>query len=240
MSRYRIPLGAMALLMLTVPATAQQQTVVAFAKGASSAVLKGSIRGAGDHSYVVAARAGQTLTVDFKPSNASAYFNVLAPGSNGEAMFVGSTSGNRFSGRLAMSGRHIVQVYLMRSAARRNEVASYTLTIGVSGGAAARPVGDALVAGTRYHATAEISCITSDGGRPGPCRAGVIRRGGGDATIELKMPDGGQRHIFFTAGRATGSDARARIAVSREGDLSVVRIGAIEVYRIPDAFVVGG
>ncbi len=232
---------AAAGLMLAMPAAAQQKTNVNFAKGASSATLKGSIKGDQDHSYLVTARAGQTLTVDFKPTNASAYFNILAPGSNGEAMFIGSTAGNRFSGPLAVSGAHTIQVYLMRNAARRNETANYTLTVGVKGGAtAARPSRDALVAGTKYNATADISCVTSVGGKAGACKAGVMRRGGGDATVELETPDGGQRRIFFTGGRATGSDAEASFNVTRQADLSIVRIGAVEVYRIPDALVVGG
>jgi hypothetical protein len=232
---------AAASLILAIPASAQQQTVVAFAKGASSATLKGSIKGDKDHNYVVDARAGQTLMVDFKPTNASAYFNILAPGSNGEAMFVGSSGGNHFSGPLTVSGKHSIQVYLMRNAARRNETANYTLTVGVKGGAVGvKPSHDPLVPGTKYHATADISCITSAGGKPGPCKAGVIRRDHGDATVELKTPDGGQRRIFFTGGRATGSDAEASFNVTRQGDVSIVRIGKIEVYRIPDALVVGG
>ena len=121
--------------LLGQPASAQQETVVAFAKGTSSQTLKGSIKGDQSRNYIVDARAGQTLTVDFKPTNASAYFNVTAPGAD-SAMFIGSSSGNRFSGPLTVSGRHVVQVYLMRNAARRNEVANYILTIGVTGAAA--------------------------------------------------------------------------------------------------------
>ena len=231
---------AAAGLMLALPASAQQQTVVAFVKGTSSATLKGSIKGDQDHNYVVDARAGQTMTVNLQPTKGSPYMNINGPGAI-EAMFIGSTSGNSFSGRLPTSGRYVVQVYQMRATARRNETANYTLTVAVKGGAtAAKPSSDALVAGTKYNATADISCVTSDGGKPGPCKAGVIRRGGGDATVELKTPDGGQRRIFFTGGSATGSDAEASFNVTRQGDLQIVRIGAIEVYRIPDAFVVGG
>ena len=126
-------------------------------------------------------------------------------------MFIGSTSGNRFSGPLTMSGRHVVQVYLMRNAARRNEVANYTLTIGVTGAAAAapRPSHDALVKGTNYNATAEVPCITSAGAAKGRCKAGVMRMSGGEATVELQTPDGGQRHIYFKNGRPDSSDANA-------------------------------
>jgi hypothetical protein len=232
--------------LLSQPASAQQETVVAFAKGASSQTLKGSIKGDQDHSYVVNARAGQTLTVDFKPTNASAYFNVTAPGAD-SAMFIGSTSGNRFSGPLTVSGRHVVQVYLMRNAARRNETANFTLTIGVTGAATAtaaaaapRPSQDALVAGTNYNATAEIPCVTSEGAAKSRCKAGVMRMAGGEATVEIQTADDGQRHIFFKNGRPDSSDANAPMRATRQGDTNIIRIGTVEVYEIPDAFVVGG
>jgi hypothetical protein len=227
--------------LLSQPASAQQQTVVAFAKGTSSQTLKGSIKGDQDHNYVVDARAGQTLTVDFKPTNASAYFNITAPGAD-SAMFIGSSEGNRFSGPLTVSGRHVVQVYLMRNAARRNEVANYILTIGVTGAAAAapRPSHDALVAGTNYSATAEVPCITAADAPKGRCKAGVMRMAGGEATVELQTPDGGQRHIYFKNGRPDSSDANAPMRATRQGDTNIIRIGTVEVYEIPDAFVVGG
>ena len=241
MSRFFIAALTTAGLALAQPALAQQQTVVSFAKGTSSQTLKGSIKGDQDHNYVVDARAGQTLTVDFKPTNASAYFNVTAPGAD-SAMFIGSTSGNRFSGPLTVSGRHVVQVYLMRNAARRNETANYTLTIGVTGAAAAapRPSQDALVAGTNYNATAEIACITAAGAAKGRCKAGVMRMAGGEATVEIQTTDGGQRHIYFKNGRPDSSDANAPMKATRQGDTNVIRIGTVEVYEIPDAFVLGG
>jgi len=71
--------------------------------------------------------------VNFKPGNRSAYFNVLPPGSD-EAMFVGSTSGNRFEAELPVDGMYTIRVYLMRNAARRNETANYTLDVGIAGG----------------------------------------------------------------------------------------------------------
>ena len=200
MSRFFLAALTAAGLALVQPALADQ-VVVSFAKGTSSQTLKGSIKGDQSRDYIVDARSGRTLTVDFKPSNASAYFNVISPGAD-SAMFIGSTEGNRFSGPLTTSGRHTVQVYLMRNAARRNETANYTITIGVTGAAAAapRPSQDALVAGTNYNATAEIPCITSEGAAKSRCKAGVMR----------------------------------------QGDTNIIRIGTVEVYEIPDAFVVGG
>ena len=243
MSRFLLAALTTAGLALAQPAAAQQQVVVSFAKGTSSQTLQGSIKGDQSRDYIVDARAGQTLTVDFKPSNASAYFNVIAPGAD-SALFIGSTSGNRFSGPLMVSGRHVVQVYLMRNAARRNETADYTLTIGVTGSGAAaaapRPSHDALVAGTHYNATAEIPCITVAGAAKARCKAGVMRMAGGEATVEILTTDGGQRHIYFKNGRPDSSDANAPMNATRQDDTNVIRIGTVEVYEIPDAFVVGG
>jgi hypothetical protein len=242
MSRFFLAALTAVGLALMQPALAEQ-VVVSFAKGTSSQTLKGSIKGDQSRDYIVDARAGQTMTVDFKPSNASAYFNVIAPGAD-SAMFIGSTEGNRFSGPLTTSGRHTVQVYLMRNAARRNEVANYTITIGVTGVAAAaavaRPSHDSLVAGTNYNATAEVPCITAADAPKGHCKAGVMRMAGGETTVELQTPDGGQRHIYFKDGRPDSSDANAPMRATRQGDVNIIRIGAVEVYEIPDAFVVGG
>jgi len=234
----------MAAAFFSQPGFAQQQTNVIFARGQSSATLNGRMKGSADHRYVVNARAGQTLTVNFKPTNASAYFNILPPGSNGEAMFIGSSAGNRFSGPLTVSGPHVVMVYLMRNAARRNETANYSITIGVSGRGAAtggmRPSVDAKVPGTSYNATAEISCVTAAGMAPARCKAGVMRMAMGEATVEITTADGGQRRIYFKNGRASSSDANAPMQVTRRGDVSIIRIGRFERYEIVDAFVVGG
>jgi hypothetical protein len=231
-------------LLIGQPAWAQEQTKVGFAAGASRATFKGSIRGDRDHSYRVEARAGQILTVDFKPSNRSAYVNVTAPGAD-TALFIGSTSGNRFrSSALTAAGPYVVQVYLMRNAARRNEASTYRLTIGLGGGPAAAspasPGGDALVAGTPYNATAEVPCILAAGAAKTRCKAGVIRKGAGDATVEIEIADGARRRIFFKAGRPSGTDADAPMQATRAGDDAIIRIGPGERYEIPDAFVLGG
>jgi len=124
-------LAALCLLAAATPVLAQdapRTETVHFAKGTSSKTIKGSIKGYGTVNYKVGVAAGQTLKVDFKPTNASAYFNITAPGADA-ALFIGSTSGNSATVKIPSSGDYTVQVYLMRNAARRNETASYTLTI---------------------------------------------------------------------------------------------------------------
>jgi hypothetical protein len=226
-------------LLLALPTGAQQSTNVAFAKGASSATLKGSIKGDQDHSYFVDARAGQTMTVTLAATKGSAEMNVWAPG-NDTALSLGAEDPYNVTVELPTTGRYKVQVYQMRASARRGETANYTLTIGITGGATAAPSHDALVPGTKYHATGEISCVTTPGSTPGACKAGVIRKGGGNATIEMETPDGGQRTLFFTGGKATGSNANAQMTATKNDDITTVRIGAAEIYYIPDAFVFGG
>jgi hypothetical protein len=233
---------AAAGLVLAVPAAAQQTTNVTFANGASSATLKGSIKGDQDRSYLVDARAGQVMTVTLQRTKGSPYMNITAPGA-AQAMFIGSSDGARFSGTIPSSGRYVIQVYQMRATARRNETASYTLTVAVKGATAAaapKPSRDALVAGTNYNATAEIPCVSAADAPKARCKAGVMRMAGGEATVDIKTADGGQRYIYFKNGRPNSSDANAPMRVTRQGDVNIIRIGSYEVYEIPDAFVIGG
>ena len=119
--------------VLALPAGAQDHSCterVQFARGASSATLHGNLHGYDTVDYVLGAGRGKTLNVRLQSTNASAYFNVTRQGAD-EALFIGSTSGNQFSGQLPANGDYVVRVYLMRNAARRDEHANYTLTVGV-------------------------------------------------------------------------------------------------------------
>lgn len=128
---------ALAGILVAAPAIAQQKVPVTFAKGKSSATVKGTIKGEQYRDYVVNARAGQTMTVSLTNPDGRAFFNVMAPGSTGEAVFIGSTEGNSFKGPVPGTGANTVRVYQMRATGRRGEVANYTLAIGVSGASAA-------------------------------------------------------------------------------------------------------
>jgi hypothetical protein len=137
-------IAAVYLGLASAPAWAAdgiRETAVQFAKGKSSATLKDKIKGDESVDYRLGATAGQTMTVTLKPSNRSTYFNVTPPGED-SAIFIGSTEGNKFSGRLPKSGDYVVRVYLMRNAARRNETSSYSIEFKIAAdapGAAAVP-----------------------------------------------------------------------------------------------------
>ncbi len=81
--------------------------------------------------YVFEAHAGQRLSVTMHTPHPSAYFNIF-PANLQWAFFVGSTDGNSFDGVLSSDGSYVIRVYLMRSAARRNEVARCELEVRLS------------------------------------------------------------------------------------------------------------
>jgi hypothetical protein len=136
MHRIFFAAAAVSALLVAVPAAAQQVVPVTFATGKSSATLTGSIKGDQDRTYTVDAKAGQKMTVTLKSTKGSAEMNIFAPG-NDTAISLGATDPYNVTTVLPATGRYRVQVYQMRAAARRGEVANYTLTIGITGAAAA-------------------------------------------------------------------------------------------------------
>jgi hypothetical protein len=137
MKKNRLIVGLMtaawiALLALNLHATEDIRKVpVHFKKGASQASIQGHIKGRETIDYVLRAKAGQTMTVNLKTSHTGAYFNVLPPGSDNEAIFIGDIAGPKFEGKLPKDGDYTIRVYLVRAAARRGESAKYTLTVKV-------------------------------------------------------------------------------------------------------------
>jgi hypothetical protein len=127
---------------------------IQFAKGESATAVTGKIRGNQIVDYQLRANAGQSMVAIFTPSNLSAYFNVLRPGSN-VAIFVGSASGNRFEANLPADGVYTVRVYLMRSAARRNESANYQLELSITGGSKTAAAAALRVTGASFDRTLE-------------------------------------------------------------------------------------
>ncbi|WP_162559959.1 PliI family lysozyme inhibitor of I-type lysozyme [Methylotetracoccus oryzae] len=149
-------------LLVAAPTVLAAETIrrepIHFAKGATSASVKGTLKGDQTVDYLLQAKAGQSMTVDFKPSNASAYFNVLPPGSE-TALFVGSTSGNHFVGDLPADGQYTVRVYLMRNAARRNETAKYSLDFAIGGAKTTAGAATGPAAGGRFDRKLELNGI---------------------------------------------------------------------------------
>jgi len=219
---------------------------VQFAKGATSAVIKGRLKGTSNVDYLVRAGAGQTITVSLKRSKLSNYFNVLPPGSKDVAMYAGQT-GEDFTGMLPSDGDYRIRVYLGRAAARRNESSNYTLTISVTGKALAPlPASqDAVLPGTPFHASAKITCVPYIekflDKKPQECEAFVIRRGfDGTATVEIPQKNSVARRILFVKGKPVASDSPSPVTYSRRDDFIIVIFDINERYEIPDALIFDG
>ncbi|HHP7230151.1 MAG TPA: hypothetical protein ACFCUY_04755 [Xenococcaceae cyanobacterium] len=238
-------------VILSTSALAQEdirQERVQFEPGTSSAVVEESLVGYEIIDYVLNAREGQYMNISMATDNSANYFNILAPGENEVAMFNSSMAENQYEGILPESGDYKVRVYLMRSAARRNEVANYRLEMiiaepGNGASASESPDGDALVEGTNYNATGDIPCAMATEQPTGFCPFGVTREGNGTGMVTITKPDGRTRAIFFENGEATGYDMAeadsGEFNAEKQGDLSIIRIGQ-ERYEIPDAVIFGG
>jgi len=245
----RLSMGVVTAVVMVAaafaPATAIAQAravPLQFAKGSSSATVKGQIKGDAMVDYKVRAAAGQTMTVALKGSSAQNYFNVLPPGAKDVAMYVAQDGGG-YKGVLPTDGEYTVRVYLMRPAARRKETSNYTLTVGVTG-KALPPLAaskDALIPGTPYHASAQVACTPPFDPKPQQCEAFVIRRGlDGTATVEVRGPNAALRRILFAEGKPIAADSMEPMTSSRTGDVTRVKFGTDESVDIPDALVRGG
>ena len=218
-----------------------------FAKGASSATAKGTIKGDQIVDYTVRARAGQTMSVKLDTRHGANYFNVLPPGSNDVGIFAGSTGGNEWSGVLPADGEYKLRVYLMRSAARRNESASYTLTVGVTGSAGAAaptplgqaPASDAKDKRTGYHATGPLPCAMGNAPMGStPCEFGVIRGKPGNAEVHIKPAGGLERVLSFRGNTVTSGNEKVK--ASKSGDMWTIEVNDYEHYQIAEAVISGG
>lgn len=107
--------------------------IVKFPPGKSGTTIEDSIKGRESVKYSVGVSAGQRMSVQLDTSNPGNYFNITAPGAS-EALFNGSISGSSTSFVIPSSGNYVIDVYLMRNAARRNEAADYSLNIYVENG----------------------------------------------------------------------------------------------------------
>jgi hypothetical protein len=223
---------------------------LSFARGASSATVQGTLVGDQTVDYKLRARAGQQMNVLLEASNGSTYFNVLPPGSNDVAVFVGSNGGNQWSGTLEADSEYTVRVYLMRNAARRDEKSRYTLKVAIEGAAVANTAAGGLPGAIerasqgKFDARGQIPCAQNRGQPMGQCPFTVTRAGGGTAVVNVTRPDGRKRAIFFEKGRPTGADlsqadGNMDFRATRQADLNYIQAGD-ERYEIPDAAVTGG
>jgi hypothetical protein len=118
--------AAILLAALAVAAPALAQTPIRFARGASSAVIEGSVLRGERATYSLAARAGQTMTLRIASPEENAVFQLHGPGA-GQPL-PGAAEGDdarSWQGRLPADGTYLIVV----GATRGN--ASYRLEVAV-------------------------------------------------------------------------------------------------------------
>ena len=130
----------------------------------------------------------------------------------------------------------------MRNAARRNERANYTLTVGIAGSDGCQSGGNAL---PRHR---EVPCsIATDPKGSAQCSFGVIRSSPGHAEVHLASPGfdvtlhkDKLRVLKFAGDTVTSPDPKARVTSGKQGDNWSISVDDFYFYVIPEAVISGG
>ena len=132
-SRRLVLLGSAVFLSgIASHAVAQARTRVKFAKGNDNTSVDGTIRGEEYHDYLLGAKGGQRMSVSLISDQA--YFNILPPGSTGEAIYNSSINGNDATNIvLPKSGDYTIRVYQMGAAADGGRATAYTVSVTIGG-----------------------------------------------------------------------------------------------------------
>ncbi len=240
--------AALALATLPLWARGITEHAVQFPRGKSGTTVKGSVTGDEVVDYRLRAAAGQTMTVTKTSGGGSVYFNVLPPGSNDVAMFVGSRDGNEFRGALPADGEYRIRVYQMGDAKDSGRKSNFAVAVSITGPAAAataaKPSHSERAGRGRFDARGRIACAQALGQPMGQCDFAVARDPGGSASVKVTMPDGRARFLFFEKGKALSADLSQAdgdmtFRATREADLYRIQAGR-ERYEIPEAVVCGG
>lgn len=121
--------AAMITAPMAAPVMAQVVSRITFAKGNDNASVKGTIKGKAYRDYKLRVGNGQKLSVSI--TKGQPYFNILPPGSTGEAVFIGSSEGNDAVGIPTVAGDYTIRVYLMGGAQTSGKAYPYTLSVAV-------------------------------------------------------------------------------------------------------------
>lgn len=139
MARISLALAATILaLTLAVPAVqAQDKVHVRFEAGNDNAAIHGTITGDEYVDYLLAAGAGQRMAVSLIPGESNGTgnvnFNILPPGSTGEAIYIGSIDGLDVTGVvLPRKGEYTIRVYQLGDDADSGKTTAFTISVGIN------------------------------------------------------------------------------------------------------------
>lgn len=123
-------LAFLTMFSTVISASSQTQERLKFASGNDNAHASGNIRGDDYRDYLLSARKGQKMSASLS-SKGVAYFNILPPGSDNEAIYNSSMDGNDGTLTLPTSGDYRIRVYLMGADASENKKVDYTFSVSV-------------------------------------------------------------------------------------------------------------
>ncbi len=125
---YCISLLLLVVGIVSVEETSAQKKInVRFQRGATSATVKGNIKGYGYIDYVIRANEGQTLTTKLTATNR---FTDAIVFDTAMERFEGEVTDDEFSAILPTSGVYVIRVLMYRNEARRkNSASSFSLFI---------------------------------------------------------------------------------------------------------------
>ncbi|VXB17362.1 conserved exported hypothetical protein [Flavobacterium sp. 9R] len=238
MKKFKIFMTLAVILPLVSFAQIQSKKVT-FGPGKSGTLINGTIKGDLIIDYLLSVNANQTISIALNSKSTSIYFNVMEPGSTGEAIYIGENEGtNKFNGTASQSGTYKIRVFLNRAVARRGSSASYGLNISVKGGGVQSKSTDAKVAGTKYHATGNVDAALGNA-RKGSSTAkfGVVR-GSGTAAIDVQIKGLLKHTLKFAQGEWTSNGDS--VNAKKSNDEWEVILNDYEHYYIPEGIIYGG
>jgi hypothetical protein len=114
---------------------AQRASNVQFTRGNYGTHLSGTISGREYFDYRISARRGQKLFVDLSVGgtngDGSVYFNILPPGSRGQAIYNSSTGRNTTTVTLPRNGQYTIRVYLMGNDRSAGKTVGYEVDLSI-------------------------------------------------------------------------------------------------------------
>ncbi|WP_367648129.1 hypothetical protein [Ruegeria arenilitoris] len=126
-----------AIVFSTIGALAQAQSTaeVKFQPGNYGTMVNGTITGNEYFDYTLGAKAGQEMFAELSVSdtngNGVIYFNILPPGSDGTAIYIGSIDGNTARINLPEDGDYTIRVYLMGNDRDTGKTVGYNLDLSI-------------------------------------------------------------------------------------------------------------
>jgi hypothetical protein len=95
-----------------------------------SKIVKGTVVGYKAAVWAIPVASGQTLVVEFKPSNSNLYMNVHdASDTSGTAVHMGELAGPKATIKATKDSVYLIKPFQPRAMARRNEKGDYELTV---------------------------------------------------------------------------------------------------------------